>query len=414
MKTAKTSATRDYDVVLFGATSFVGEILTRYLWQQYGDNGDLRWAIAGRSESRLQALRSALGSAAAELPVLVADAGDEQALRAMCERARVIVSTVGPYALYGEPLVKVCAETGTDYCDLCGEPQWIRRMVSKYHDSAVASGARIVISCGYDSIPSDMGVWYLQQHALQTWGEPCRHIQMRVGPMKGGISGGTVASMMNLAEEMSADPVLRSEMKDPYSLCPGHTFSARQVDLKTARYDPDFKAWTAPFAMSAINIRVVHRSNALSDNAYGDHFRYDEAVLTGPGLKGASTAAAIAGFSSGLLLCTATAPTRKLLQRFVVPKPGEGPSPEQQRKGFFVMTFLGHGPDGKTLKLVVKGDRDPGYGGTSKMLGQAASSLAQDLGDKVHPGGILTPASTFDQRLIDRLQQYAGVSFALQ
>jgi short subunit dehydrogenase-like uncharacterized protein len=401
------------DVVVFGATSFVGKILTQYLWQQYG--GELRWAIAGRSESRLQALRDSLGPAASELPLIIADAGNEPDLRTMCERGRVIISTVGPYALYGETLVKVCAETGTDYCDLCGEVQWISRMIRQYQASAEASGARIVNCCGFDSLPSDMGVRSLQQHAMKTWGKPCHHIKMRVAALKGGVSGGTVASMMNLAREASADAALRRELADPYSLCPpDHGFTARQTELKTARYDVDFQAWTAPFVMSSINTRVVHRSNALSHNAYGDNFRYDEAMLTGRGLKGSTKAIFLASTTAALMLAAATAPTRRLLEKLVVPKPGEGPSPEQQQNGFYKLVFLGLGDEGKTLKVQVRGDRDPGYGSTAKMLGQAGVYLARDIPHQAHPGGFWTPATLFDQRLIERLQQDAGMVFELQ
>ena len=402
------------DVVVFGATSFVGKILTKYLWQQYGAGGALRWAIAGRSESRLQALRESLGTAASELPLIIADADNEQDLRGMCERGRVIISTVGPYALYGETLVKVCAETGTDYCDLCGEVQWISRMARRYQASAKASGARIVNCCGFDSLPSDMGVWYLQQHAIKTWGRPCHHIKMRVAALKGGVSGGTVASMMNLAREASGDAALRRELADPYSLCPpDHGFTARQTELKTAHYDADFQAWTAPFVMSSINTRVVHRSNALSHNAYGDNFRYDEAMLTGPGLKGSTRAIALTGTTAAMMLAAATAPTRRLLERFAIPKPGEGPSPKQQQDGFYKLVFLGLGDEGKTLTAQVRGDRDPGYGSTAKMLGQAGVYLAQDIPREAHPGGFWTPATLFDQQLIERLQQNAGMLFEL-
>lgn len=408
------ATSRDFDLVVFGATSFVGQILTHYLWQHYGDSGELRWAIAGRSQSRLQQLRESLDGAA-ELKIIVADADNEQDLRAMCELGGLIISTVGPYALYGETLVKVCAETGSDYCDLCGEAQWISRMVRTYQDTAAASGARIVNCCGFDSLPSDMGVWFLQQQALKTWGKPCQQIKMRVAAFKGGISGGTVASMMNLAKEAAADAGLRKELADPYSLCPpDHGFSCRQNDIKTARYDSDFKAWIAPFVMSSINTRVVHRSNALRNNAYGDDFRYDEAMLTGRGLKGSATAIAIASGTAAMILGAATGPTRRLLENYAVPKPGEGPSPKQQLKGHYELDFLGISETGDTLKLQVRGDRDPGYGSTAKMLAQAGACLAQDISRETQPGGFWTPASIYDQRLIDRLQRDAGMVFELQ
>ncbi len=400
------------DILVFGATSFVGKILTRYLWQHYSGDSTLHWGIAGRSETRLLELRSSLGEAAADLPLIVADASDEADMRALCEQARVIVSTVGPYALYGETLVKACADTGTDYCDITGEAHWVRRMIERYQANAAASGARIVNCCGFDSIPSDMGVWHLQQQALADWSEPCSHIQGRVTALKGGMSGGTVASIINLAREAASDPALRRELADPYSLCPpGHGQNTRQVALKGPHFDADFKAWTAPFVMASINTRVVHRSNALADYAYGERFRYDEATLTGAGIKGRLRALAITAGTGAMLLGAATAPTRSLLERYVVPKPGEGPSEQQQRLGYFRLDFLGHGPDGQTLKTRVRGDGDPGYQSTAKMLGQAAICLAQEISTESRPGGFWTPATIFGQKLVDRLQSHADFTF---
>lgn len=399
------------DVIIFGATSFVGQILCRYMLDQYGAAGELRWAIAGRSAQKLQTLQSTLGETAGELPVIVANADNETELRAMCEQGRVIISTVGPYALYGETLVKVCAETGTDYCDLTGEVQWIKRMVDRYHDSAVSSGARIVHCCGFDSIPSDMGVWFLQNQAIKAWGEPCQHIQMRVAAFKGGVSGGTVASMMNLAKEAAGNSALRHELADPYSICPdGHNYGTRQTELKGPHFDKNFQTWTAPFVMAAINTRIVHRSNALTNNSYGANFRYDEAILTGEGLKGAARATATAAGSAAMLVGASITPIRNLLERHVVPKPGEGPSEQQQQKGYYLLDFLGHGPGGKTLRAQVRGDRDPGYGSTAKMLGQAGVCLAQDIDCE---GGSWTPASIFGDGFIERLQNHAGIRFEL-
>ncbi len=278
---------RPNDLIVFGATSFVGKILCRYLLEAFGPRGDLKWAVAGRSEEKLVELRRSLGMKAAKLPVLVADAADEQALGRMCRQGRVVVSTVGPYALYGEPLVKVCAETGTDYCDLTGEVQWIRRMLDRYEDEARASGARVVHSCGFDSIPSDLGVHFLQQRAKERFGKPCTRVKMRVKAMRGGFSGGTVASMMNAVKQATTDPALRRELANPYSLCPaGQSKDTRQPGVSFAEYDPDFDAWVAPFVMAAINTRIVHRSNALKRHAYGKDFRYDEAMLAGRGLQG--------------------------------------------------------------------------------------------------------------------------------
>lgn len=401
-----------HSVIVFGATSFVGQILCRYLLEQFGVGGTLRWAIAGRSDGKLRALRLALGNKATDLPLIVADAANEASLISLCAQTRVVISTVGPYALYGEPLVKVCAETGTDYCDLTGEVQWIRRMIMRYESAAQRSGARIVHCCGFDSVPSDLGVFFLQQQARERFGQPCTRIKMRVKALVGAASGGTAASMINIVKEAASDAALRRELSDPYSICPAkHGFTARQTDLKAARYDPDFKSWIAPFVMAGINSRVVHRTNALSQKAYGDDFLYDEAIMTKPGLKGWIAAQGIALGVTGFVLAIALPPTRWVIERFVVPKPGEGPSPMAQEKGSYDLRFFGTTDSGQTLRVKVSGDRDPGYGSTSKILGQAGACLALEIDKSDCPGGFLTPATIFGKRLIKRLETDAGLKF---
>ncbi|HIV71963.1 MAG TPA: saccharopine dehydrogenase NADP-binding domain-containing protein [Candidatus Aquabacterium excrementipullorum] len=406
-----------FDIVVFGATSFVGQILAKYLAEYLATQPEpVRWAIAGRSAGKLDEVKRSLGALGQSLPVIVADAANEAQLRAMCAQTRVVVSTVGPYALYGEPLVKVCAETGTDYCDLTGEAQWIRRMIAKYEGAAKQSGARIVHCCGFDSVPSDMGVWFLQQQFRQQWQAPATEVKMRVRSMKGGASGGTVASMVNLVSEATKDPALRKELRNPYSLCPAdHGFKSRQKPVGGALYDADFDAWVAPFVMAAINERVVFRSNALSGMAYGAEFTYNEGMLTGAGAKGRLSALAVVGGLGGFMAGVVFKPTRVLLERFVLPKPGEGPTPKQQLNGRYDIRFFGRSAQGQTLRVKVTGDRDPGYGSTSKMLGQAALSLALDhveAGAKVgKAGGFWTPATMFDQRYIDRLTRHAGLTF---
>lgn len=401
-----------YDLVVFGATSFVGQILSRYLTETFGTKGELKWAAAGRSKTKLEALKTSLGRKATELPLLVADAADETALASLCAQTRTVISTVGPYALFGEPLVKVCAESGTDYCDLTGEVQWIRRMIERYEARAQATGARIVHCCGFDSIPSDMGVYFLQQQSRARFGEPCNQVKMRVKAAKGEFSGGTVASLMNVVKEAASDPALRKELANPYSLCPpDHSFIARQPNLKGGDYDPDFNAWMAPFVMAAINTRIVHRSNALSDKAYGASFVYDEAMLTGRGVKGRLAAYGIAGAMGGFMVASAIKPSRWALERFVLPKPGEGPSLEAQKKGFYDLRFFGRTAEGQTLRTKVTGDQDPGYGSTGKMLGQAGACLALDIAKADVPGGFWTPATIFGEKLITRLSNFAGVKF---
>jgi short subunit dehydrogenase-like uncharacterized protein len=403
-----------HDVTVFGATSFVGQILARYLAEEFGTHGRLKWAIAGRSEEKLRSLRSSLGMKAGKLPLVIADAADSSALHRMCTGTRVVISTVGPYALYGEPLVRACVETGTDYCDLTGEVQWIRRMIDAYEKAAGKSGARIVHCCGFDSIPSDLGVHFLQSAALERFGEPCREVKMRVKAVRGGFSGGTVASLLNVLKEASSNPSLRKELADPYSLCPeGQSRQPRQPEVRSAQYDADFGAWVAPFIMSAINTRVVHRSNALAKRVYGAGFRYDEAMLTGGGLKGRLTATALTAGIAGMMVAGAVPPARWALQRFVLPAPGEGPSAEAQRSGFFDLRFFGRTTDGQVLRAKVTGDRDPGYGSTAKMLGQAGACFALDYADAGRPGGFWTPATMFGDRLIRRLAAHAGLSFEL-
>lgn len=399
------------DIVVFGATSFVGKILTDYMHRTYGVGKDLKWGIGGRSEKKLQDLKDSLGASAKDLPVITADASNDKALRNLCDQTRVVVSTVGPYALYGEPLVRVCAETGTDYCDLTGEIQWIRKMIEKYEDKAKASGARIIHCCGFDSIPSDMGVWFLQQQAQKQFGQPALDVRMRVKVAKGGLSGGTVASMMNVAKEAGSDPQLRKELANPFSICPKeHRSSRRQPSIKSAEYDEDFGVWLAPFVMGAINTRIVHRSNALQQAAYGREFTYDEAMMVGKGVKGRLRGYGITGAMGAFFTASAIGPTRWLVEK-LVPSPGEGPSPEEQEKGFFDLRFIGKTEEGCKLITKVTGDRDPGYGSTGKMLGEAAMCLANDVADK--PGGFWTPASLLDGKLLERLTSNAGLTFEL-
>jgi short subunit dehydrogenase-like uncharacterized protein len=398
-----------YDIIIFGATSFVGDILTGYMMQQYGDNGEIKWAIAGRSEAKLNAVKDKRG--AQSIPHLIADASNEDQLKALAEQARVIVSTVGPYALYGEPLVKTCVETGTDYCDLTGEVQWYKRMVDKYESKAKETGARIVHCSGFDSIPSDMGVYFLQEKAKEKFGQYCNEVNNRVAKIRGGASGGTVASMVNIAKEAAKDPKLRKELQNPYSICPSnHGFHVRQNNISGAQYDEDFDVWVGPFVMAAVNLRVVHRSNALLENAYGAEFKYSEAMMMGKGKKGRSNAKKMGWGLNIFMILAAMGPTRWILEKFVLPKPGEGPTPTEQEKGMYDMRFIGKTAAGDSIKTKVIGDKDPGYGSTAKMLGEAAICLAQT--DKVEKaGGFWTPSSLYGQRLIERLQANAGLSF---
>lgn len=405
--------TAEFDILVFGATSFVGQILCQYMIDNYGLGDGFKWAAAGRSQTKLETLRSDLGAAASELPLFTADAGDEASLLALCERSQLIISTVGPYALYGSPMVKVCAESGTDYCDLTGEATWISDMLEQYEEQAKASGARIVHSCGFDSIPSDLGVLYLQQQASSRFDEACNHIRMRVKAAKGGASGGTIASVLEMASAAASDPVLRKKISNPYLLCNNPDAAVvRQDPMSKPVYESAFGSWSAPFIMAGINTRIVHRSNAVMNYRYGETFRYDEGMMTGKGMAGRLKAFAITAGLGGFMVGAAIKPSRWLLQK-ILPEPGEGPSPEAQENGFYDMRFFGETESGKTLSVKVTGDRDPGYGSTAKMLSETALCLLQDIPEEDRKGGSWTPATAGGAALIQRLEARAGLSFSV-
>lgn len=407
-------STNQYDLIIFGATSFVGQILTTYMIEHLGTKSDISWAIAARSSAKLTELRDSYGDSASQLPMIIADSHDEASLQAMCSQTRVIISTVGPYALYGELLVKTCAETGTDYTDLTGEAQWIKQMQDKYQQAAQDSGARIVNSCGFDSIPSDMGMFTLQQQAKEKFNHPMPHTKLRVKAIKGGASGGTVASMIEAIKAAKADPKVRRQMGNPYLLCgKDHQYEQKAHSVKGPIFDKEFNSWVAPFIMEAINSRIVLHSNALMGMAYGKDFTYSEGVLTGPGFKGRVRAVmSTLGFGAlgvGLFF----SPLRALLEKFVLPAPGEGPSPEAQLKGFFDLRLYGADNDGNHLMVKVTGDRDPGYGSTAKMLAQAGLCLAMDIKKEDQAGGFLTPSTAMGSALVKRLEDHAGLTFTV-
>lgn len=394
---------KNYDFILYGATSFVGKIMCEYLADY--DAEEFSWAMAGRSEKKLSALKKELSLEA--INHFVVDADNEVLLEQMAKQTKVVISTVGPYALYGEPLVKVCAKIGTDYCDLTGEPQWIKRMLDAYEKTAQASGARIVNSSGFDSIPSDLGVYFSQKFAHEKTGAYAEQIKMRVRKMRGGASGGTIASMLNVFKEAKSNPALRKALVNPYVLCPPeHPFTVRQKNHKKAEFDPELKCWTMPFVMASINERIVHRTNALLDNRYGKEFRYDEAMSAKKSSDAKKTTFGLGAFVVGANI----APIRWVLEKFVLPKPGEGPSKKEQLNGMFDLRFFAKlGDEYQVVK--VEGDRDPGYGSTAKMLVQTALTLAKDVPDL--KGGFWTPAAGLNEPLRARLEEHAGVKVSL-
>ncbi|MBF7073883.1 saccharopine dehydrogenase NADP-binding domain-containing protein [Glaciecola sp. MH2013] len=389
-----------FDFILYGASSFVGQIMTEYLASYQAES--FTWAIAGRSETKLLELKERLNIQS--VAHFLADADDEAALSDLCSKAKAIVSTVGPYALYGETLVKLCAQSGTDYCDLTGEPQWIKAMLEKYENDAKASGARIVHCTGFDSIPSDLGVFKLQHLAIERYSRAADSVKMRVRRIKGAASGGTIASMLNVIKEAKDNPALRKVLVNPYVLCPPeHGFTLRQKNHKKAEYDNAMKVWTMPFVMAAINERIVHRSNALQNNLYGENFRYDEAMTAKTGFQAWTFTLGLGAF----MVAASISPLRRFLANKVLPKPGEGPSEEEQLSGMFDMRFYAN-IDGHDLCVKVYGDRDPGYGSTAKMLAQSVLCLSKDIPEL--KGGFWTPASAMGDKLISRLAQHAGVS----
>lgn len=405
-------AGKEFDIVVFGATSFVGKIACNYLIHEHREP-NLRWAMAARSDVKLRELRTSLGQAAEQVPQLIVDANDESALLAMCKRASVIVSTVGPYALYGELLVKTCVATGIDYCDLAGEPQWIRRMIDRYYGEAAAQGARIVHCCGFDSIPSDLGVKYLQSQAMEQFGSYCTEISMRVKKLQGGAYGGTIASMLNLYDEMERDHAVREQMTDLYSLCPAEFPNRVPQQEISVLYDEDFDSWVGPFVMAGINTRVVLRSNALRSSPYAQNFTYDEGTLTGAGAKGEKRARRLARGTGLLIWALSITLLRKFIKRFVVPKPGTGPLPEAQLKGCYDLRFLGRTAKGEEIAVMVSDDRDPGYGATARILIQTALCLCRDVGKGDIKGGLWTPATALGDAMFERLQHFTGMRFSV-
>jgi short subunit dehydrogenase-like uncharacterized protein len=402
---------REFDVIVWGASGFTGRLVAEYLLQRYGVGDGLRWAIAGRNQPKLEGVRADLG--AAELPIIIAESNDDDSLSALVSRTRVICTTVGPYALYGSRLVAACAARGTHYCDLTGEVHWMRRMIDAHHEQARASGARIVHTCGFDSIPSDLGVLRVQREMMARHGVAAPAVHYRIGEFKGAVSGGSVASMLNMMAEAEVDPGVAELGKDPYALNPqGERRGLDGPERALPEFDADFGVWTAPFVMAAINTRVVRRSNALLGYAYGREFRYDEAMLMPRGWRGFPAAAAVSVGSGLLNVASDVTALRNVLAR-LLPQPGEGPSAQTRRAGMFDIALLAKHPQdaGADIRLRVRGDSDPGYGSTAKMLGESAVCLAQDSLDS--QAGVGTPAAAMGDALLTRLGNNAGVSFEL-
>jgi short subunit dehydrogenase-like uncharacterized protein len=388
-----------FDIVVYGATGFTGQLVAEYLAAHYKGDGNLKWAMAGRSKDKLAAVRDAIG-APADTPLIVADASDPASLKAMVAQARSVISTVGPYQLYGADLLAACVEAGVDYFDLCGEPLWMREMIEKHEAAAKASGARIVFSCGYDSVPFELGVFAVQEEARKVFGAPATRVKGRVRAMKGTLSGGTAASMKATFVATARDLSLVAILRNPFALTPGFE-GPKQPPGNKPLFDEELNSWTAPFVMATINTRNVHRSNVLMGFPYGRDFVYDEMVLTGPGEKGEETARRVTAAINAEKMGPSNGP-----------KPGEGPSKEERENGMYDLLFVAIAPDGKQARAVVKGDRDPGYGSTSKMISECAICMLRDTPDVA--AGIWTPGAAMGHKLIKRLVDHAGLTFGVE
>jgi len=386
-----------FDIIVYGATGFTGQLVAEYLAAHYRDDKQLKWAMAGRSLDKLAKVRNAIG-AAPDTPLIAADSGDAASLSAMIDQTRSIVTTVGPYLLHGNELVAACAASGTDYFDLCGEVPWMRRVIDAHHATAQRSGARILLSCGYDSLPFELGVYFCQETAKKVISAPVARVKGRVRAMKGTFSGGTAASGRAIFEAAAKDPSLLALVRDPFALTPGFK-GPKQPPGNRPIFDDDLQTWLTPFFMANINTRNVHRSNALMGFPYGRDFVYDEMQITGPGEEGEAAARRIMAASNNL----ASSPG---------PKPGEGPSKEERETGYYDLLFVGIAPDGRQVRVSVKGDRDPGYGSTSKMIAECAICLLRDAPDV--SAGIWTPGAAMREALIKRLVDNAGLRFEVE
>ena len=401
-----------FDLIVFGASGFTGRLVAEYLFRRYGVGGGLAWALAGRSLDKLARVRRTLGADEA-LPLIEADASDAGALAGLVSQSRAILTTVGPYQRYGSELVTACAQAGTDYVDLCGEVVWMAQMIPLLEEPARTSGARIVFSCGFDSIPFELGVVFLQNEAQRRFGQPLTRVHGRVRKMKGKLSGGTIASALATIEQVVRDPAARRTMVDPFALTPGFK-GPRQPSGESTAYDELARSWTAPFIMAPINTKNVHRSNALLGHPWGRDFIYDERMLAGDGAPGARRAKRMKRAIAIQNALLAFAPTRALLRRFALPKPGEGPDAREREAGAYELLFIGQAADGRTLRALVRGEGDPGYASTSKIVAESALCLIDDADRARTGGGVWTPGAAMGMTLVERLQERAGLTFAIE
>ena len=385
---------KSLDVVIYGATGFTGKLVVEYMQENYGNDESVSWAIAGRSEEKLKAVSEDL-KVGSNVPHLLVDSNDTDSIESMVKQTKCVLTTVGPYQLYGAKILQQCVIHGVDYVDLCGEPGWMHEMINEYSNQAKETGARIVFSCGFDSIPFDLGVYFLQKEVIAQHGQPAPNVRGRVRAMNGEFSGGTAASLGATMTSLKEKPELFEVLINPFALSNGFTGPEQAQDSKPV-YDAKLETWVAPFFMAPINTKNVHRSNVLMDHLYGEDFCYNEMWIQGPGEEGKAAAEFVASMNP---LADA-------------PAPGEGPSKESRDNGNYDVLFCADLADGSTIQAAVSGDLDPGYGSTSKMIAESAICLVKECPELV--GGIYTPAPAMGEKLIARLQANAGLDFRFE
>ena len=384
---------KEYDFVVYGATGFTGKLVVEYLVQKYSNNSQIKWALAGRNLQKLESV-----AASKNVPegtgLLEVDSNNIASIEEMISKTKCVLTTVGPYQLYGNDIVSACVKSGIDYVDLCGEPGWMHEKINELTETARETGSRIVFSCGFDSIPFDLGVLFLQNEVTRRYGKPSLNVRGRVREMNGEFSGGTAASLGATMAALKEKPELFAVLANPFSLSNGFTGPDQPADNKPI-FDDKLDTWVAPFFMAPINTKNVHRSNALMNHMYGKDFCYNEMWVMGPGDDGKAAADFI---SSSNPLSNA-------------PKPGEGPSRESRENGNYDILFCGDIND-ESVHVSVVGDMDPGYGSTSKMIAESAICLVKECEDL--NGGIYTPAPSMGTKLIKRLQDNAGLTFKIE
>ena len=382
-----------YDFVIYGATGFTGKLVVEYAIKQYNNNNEVSWAIAGRNNEKLEHVQEKY-NLPSDIGKIVVDSNDQDSIDEMVSQTKCVLTTVGPYQLYGEKIIKTCISSGTDYVDLCGEPGFMHKIISECSEEAKETGARVVFSCGFDSIPFDLGVLFVQEEVMSKLNKYAPSVRGRVRSMNGEFSGGTAASMKATMGALQSNPELINILVNPHALCDGIQGVQQDDDSKPA-YDEELDTWVAPFFMAPINTKNIHRSNKLMNHIYGENFKYNEMWIQGPGEEGKAAAEFISTMNP---LGDA-------------PEPGDGPSRESRENGNYDVLFCAD-VDGETIKASVSGDMDPGYGSTSKMIAESAVCLVKDCEDLA--GGIYTPAASMGKKLIKRLESNAGLTFKLE